>query len=167
MTVGEELESVSPADSADVIGRFEVADTHAVERCVARARDAFPAWRDTPLDERANMLKRFAELATGEIEPLARLIAREVGKALWDARAETRLLAAKVDVTLGAGMQAVANTDVGGGARATFHPRGVLAVLAPFNFPVHLANGHITPALATGNCVILKPSELAPACGER
>jgi succinylglutamic semialdehyde dehydrogenase len=161
------IESRSPADAADLIGRFEIADAADVASRIARAREAFPAWRDTPFEKRASVLRRFAELADAELEPLARLVAREVGKALWDARGEARLLAAKVAVTLNAGMQLVATHDVGGGARATYHPRGVLAVLAPFNFPLHLANGHIAPALATGNCVILKPSERAPACGER
>ena len=60
----------------------------------------------------------------------------------------------------------MAPLEAGAGARATFHPRGVLAVLSPFNFPVHLANGHLVPALALGNTVVLKPSDLAPAAGE-
>ena len=111
------------------------------------------------------MLRRFGALARERAEALAVLIAREVGKALWDARAEAQLLAAKVDVTLADGMRFVADFDAGPGARATFHPRGVLAVLGPFNFPAHLPNGHIVPALATGNAVVLKPSELAPAVG--
>ena len=63
-------------------------------------------------------------------------------------------------------MQLVREIDAGPGARATFHPRGVLAVLGPFNFPAHLPNGHIVPALATGNSVVFKPSDLAPAVGE-
>ncbi len=165
--MGETFESRSPADPADLIGRFDVADAEEVERCVARARDAFASWRDSSVEARARVLRRFAELAAGETEALAQLVAREVGKALWDARAEARLLAAKVDVTLGAGMQLVAPIEADDGARTSMHPRGILAVLAPFNFPLHLANGHITPALATGNCVILKPSELTPGCGER
>ncbi|MBW2362769.1 MAG: aldehyde dehydrogenase family protein [Deltaproteobacteria bacterium] len=163
----ETFESRSPADPADLIGQFDIADAEDVERCVARARHAFAAWRDTSQEARAGVLRRFAELASGESEALARLVAREVGKALWDARAEARLLAAKIDVTLEEGLRLVAPIEAGAGVRATLHPRGVLAVLAPFNFPLHLANGHIAPALATGNCVILKPSELAPGCGER
>jgi len=71
-----------------------------------------------------------------------------------------------VDVSLGDGMALVAPMQPAPGQRATWHPRGVLAVLGPFNFPLHLPNGHIVPALATGNCVVLKPSELAPACGQ-
>lgn len=161
----EELRSVSPADPEDEIGRFPVADADAVERAVGRARAAFPAWRDAGFVERARVIGRFRDLCADRVEELAELIAREVGKALWDARGESRLLPAKVDVSLGDGMRFVETLEGAPGARATYHPRGVLAVLGPFNFPAHLPNGHIVPALATGNTVVFKPSELAPAAG--
>jgi succinylglutamic semialdehyde dehydrogenase len=159
------LRSVSPADPHDEIGRFAVAGAADVDAAVARARAAFPAWRDAGFDARAAVLRRFAALAREGAAELARLLAREVGKALWDARAEASLLAAKVDATLAEGMRFVAGFEAGAGARATFHPRGVLAVLGPFNFPAHLPNGHLVPALATGNTVVVKPSDLAPAVG--
>ena len=159
------LVSRCPADRADVVGRFAVADAHDVADAVARARAAARGWRDAGFETRAAVLYRFAALARERVEALAVLIAREVGKALWDARAEASLLATKVDATLADGMRFVADIEAGPGARATFHPRGVLAVLGPFNFPAHLPNGHIVPALATGNAVVLKPSELAPAVG--
>jgi succinylglutamic semialdehyde dehydrogenase len=161
----DELVSVAPADPADEIGRFPVAGPAEVDAAVARARAAFPAWRDAGAEARAERLRRFAAVARAREEELARLLAREVGKAIWDARAEARLLAAKVDATLAHGMRFVAEIDGGPGARARFHPRGVLAVLGPFNFPAHLPNGHLVPALATGNTVVLKPSDLAPASG--
>jgi succinylglutamic semialdehyde dehydrogenase len=161
----ETLRSVSPADPADEIGRFAVADAAAVDAAVGRARRAFPAWRDAGPEARARVLRRFAERAAAAAPQLATLVAREVGKALWDAAAEAKLLAPKIDVTLGYGMRFVAPIEAGAGARAEYHPRGVLAVLGPFNFPLHLPNGHIAPALATGNSVVFKPSELAPAAG--
>src|SRR3990172_1813447 len=159
------LISASPADPADEIGRFAVWEPDAVGEAVAHARAAFPAWRDAGFAARAAVLRRFAALASERAEELARLIAREVGKALWDARAEAALIAAKVDATLGPGLERVRTLEAGPGARATYHPRGVLAVLGPFNFPAHLPNGHIVPALATGNAVVFKPSEKAPAVG--
>jgi succinylglutamic semialdehyde dehydrogenase len=162
--VSDPLVSVSPADPSDEIGRFPVAGSREIDAAVARARRAFPAWRDAGFEARARVLRRFAELAREGSEELARLIAREVGKALWDARGEAALLATKVEATLAHGMGFVAPIDGGAGARAEFLPRGVLAVLGPFNFPAHLPNGHIVPALATGNCVVFKPSDLAPAC---
>jgi len=164
--VSDWLVSVSPADPADEIGRFPLAGTPQVEAAVARARRAFPAWRDAGFEARARILRRFADLAREGSEDLARLIAREVGKALWDARAEAALVASKVELTLEHGMRHVAPIEAGPGARAEYWPRGVLAVLGPFNFPAHLPNGHIVPALATGNSVVLKPSELAPATAD-
>ena len=159
------LTSVSPADPEDRIGDFEVADASAVAEAVARARAAFPGWRDAGLEARARVLRRFAELAAERADELASLISREVGKAIWDARSEALLLAPKVAVTLGDGLRLVAPFAPAAGQRATFRPRGVLAVYGPFNFPAHLPNGHIVPALATGNTVVFKPSELAPAVG--
>jgi len=159
------LESVSPSDPSDVVGRFAVADAAAVTAAVARARDAFPRWRDAGNDARAAVLERFARAASERAEELAVLIAREVGKARWDALAEALLVAPKIAVTLGDGMKLVSPFAPASGQRATYRPRGVLAVYGPFNFPAHLPNGHIAPALATGNTVVFKPSEVAPAVG--
>lgn len=160
-----EIRSVSAADRHREIGRFPVADADAVAIAVGHARDAFPDWRDAGFEYRATILRAFRDLATERVGVLGKLISVESGKAHWDALGEARLIAAKVDVSLGAGMEGVADMNVGGGARATHHPRGVLAVLGPYNFPAHLPNGHIVPALATGNCVVFKPSELTPAVG--
>jgi succinylglutamic semialdehyde dehydrogenase len=162
---GDPLVSINPADPGDEIGRFEVADERAVAEAVERARAAFPAWRDAGFETRAKVIRRFGERVGERVEELAQRITREMGKAIWDARGEARLVPAKVGVSLGEGMQLVAPMEAGPGARATYHPRGVLAVLGPFNFPAHLPNGHIIPALATGNTVVFKPSELTPAVG--
>lgn len=163
--MSEWITSVSPADPGDELGRVPVAGAEEIDDAVARARAAQPAWRDAGPDARAAVLRRFRDLAADETENLASRIAREVGKALWDARGEARLLAPKVDVTLDAGLGFTAPIDGGAGAEARYQPRGVLAVLGPFNFPAHLPNGHIVPALATGNAVVLKPSEHAPVVG--
>jgi succinylglutamic semialdehyde dehydrogenase len=159
------LESVSPSDPSDVVARFEVADAAAVSAAVARAREAFPRWRDAGADARAAVLERFARAVDERAAELTLLIAREVGKARWDAQAEARLLAPKIAVTLAEGMALVKAFEPAPGQRATYRPRGVLAVYGPFNFPAHLPNGHIAPALATGNTVVFKPSEIAPAVG--
>ncbi len=164
--MSEKLISTSPSNPDDVVGSFEVANDSRVDGAVARARAAFPAWRDLGLDGRRAVLQRFRDAASTAAPDLALLIARETGKALWDARGEANLLAAKINVTLEEGMRFVAPIEAGGGARATYHPRGVLAVYGPFNFPAHLPNGHIVPALATGNTVVFKPSEHAPTVGE-
>lgn len=164
--MAEELVSRSPAEPDDEIGRFPVADEGAVDAAVARARAAFPKWRALGAEARSAVLRRFAAVVRAREDDLARLVAREVGKALWEARAEAGLVPAKVDATLDHGLRFVAPIEGGPGAVASFEPRGVLAVLGPFNFPAHLPNGHVVPALATGNTVVWKPSELAPATAE-
>ena len=98
------LVSSSPAAPSDEIGRFAIAGVAEIDAAVARARRAFPAWRDAGLDARAAVLRRFGNLAAERAPQLAELIAREVGKALWDARGEAALLAPKVAVTLDEGM---------------------------------------------------------------
>ena len=119
-----ELRSVSPADPDDELGRFPVADAAAVDAAVARARAAFPGWRDAGFEARAAVIRRFGDAAEAGKEELARLIAREVGKALWDARGEAALLSAKVAATLGDGMRFVAPMEAGPGARAQPRPLG-------------------------------------------
>jgi len=164
--VNDFLHSVSPADPQDELGRFPVWDADALDEAVRRARAAFPAWCDAGFEARAIAIRRFRDLARERREELAELIAREVGKAIWEARGEADLLPAKADVTLKEGMRFVEPVRPAANAWASFHPRGVLAVLGPFNFPAHLPSGHIIPALATGNTVVFKPSEMAPAVGD-
>ncbi len=164
--MAELLRSTSPADPEEEIGRFEIADGSAVDAAVSRARRAQPTWREAGFEARAEVLHRFRDGVREARDELAVLIAREMGKAHWDALGEAALIPGKVDATLETGMGLVAPIEAGAGARATFHPRGVLAVLGPFNFPAHLPNGHIVPALATGNTVVFKPSDLTPAVGE-
>ena len=160
------LHSVSPADPKDELGRFLVWDADAMDEAVHRARAAFPAWRDAGFEARAAVIRRFRDLAMERREELAELIAREVGKAIWEARGEADLLPAKAEVTLREGMRFTESMRAADDAWAGFHPRGALAVLGPFNFPAHLPCGHIIPALATGNTIVFKPSEMAPAVGE-
>ena len=113
-------------------------------------------------------MRRIGEVLTGREEELARAIALEVGKPLWEARAEMQACAAKAAITIEDGMKLVKDFAAPGQANAEcrFRPLGVAAVLGPFNFPVHLPNGHVLPALACGNTVVLKPSEIAPQAAE-
>lgn len=120
------------------------------------------------------MLRRFQQLALQHTGDLSDLICDEVGKVLWDAKAEAGLLGSKVDITLETGPNAAMGrvTDFSMGlsttrtGRCSFRPHGVAAVIGPFNFPMHLPNGHIIPALAMGNTIVFKPSDKAPACGQ-
>ncbi|HTO51849.1 MAG TPA: aldehyde dehydrogenase family protein [Myxococcota bacterium] len=164
-----ELVAVDPGDTRETLGAFPFA-AESAERAVAAARRAFPAWRDSDPAARAAALLRFREALRAEQETFAGLIAREVGKPLWEARTEVGAMLQKFDITLGAGLDGVAERsfDLGGGqtGRWRANARGVFGVIGPFNFPGHLMHGHVVPALATGNCVVVKPSEKTPAVAQ-
>jgi succinylglutamic semialdehyde dehydrogenase len=163
---GAEIVSVDPGATSRVVGRFGVLPD-AVDEAVAAARAAFPGWSRRDGRARARVLRRFARLVAEHAEGLARLLTREMGKPLWEARQEIAQVVRKVDVSLGPGLERVRPFAAADGGRCRFRPRGTLAVLGPFNFPVHLPNGHIVPALATGNTVVFKPSETTPAIALR
>lgn len=164
-----EIPLEDPGDLAAELGAFPFA-LESVDRAVASARSAWPSWRDTPPRERALVLERFAEAIQAESDALARLIAREIGKPLWEARGEVSAMVSKITITLADGLELVRERSFESGpgqvARWRNRSRGVLAVLGPFNFPGHLVHGHVVPALATGNTVVIKPSEHAPATGQ-
>ena len=139
-----------------------------VDAAIASARLAQPSWALIPLVERIAIADRFAGAVKAKAEPFASLIARETGKPMWEARTEVASVAAKVSISVAA--QAERSGERHGEAAAVkqalrHKPHGVLAVLGPYNFPAHLPNGHIVPALLAGNTVIFKPSELTPASG--
>jgi|LNFM01.1.fsa_nt_gb succinylglutamic semialdehyde dehydrogenase len=157
--------AVSPADFADVIGEFSSAVPNA-HRAVSAASAALGAWRRASFDVRRECLLRYRHALVARRDAIAIAIARAVGKPLWEARTEADALVAKVDITLGAGQQLVTPREVEPGAFVRYRPVGVCVVLGPFNFPAHLANGHIVPLLAAGNTVVFKPSEKAPQVGE-
>jgi succinylglutamic semialdehyde dehydrogenase len=162
---GPTLEPCSPADLDDVIGRFET-DPDRASWAVGSAARALPAWRRAPFAHRAACLARYRDALAARRERFAVAISRAIGKPLWESRTEADALVAKVNITLTAGQELVRDREVEPGAFVRHRPVGVCAVLGPFNFPAHLANGHIVPLLAAGNTVVFKPSEKAPAVGE-
>ncbi len=160
----------SPADFGDVIG--DVACSYAsVERAVEAARLAFRTWRRTPLSERISALKRYQEQIKLREDQLIRIISREVGKPLWESRTEVASMLAKVDISIQDGLKLVSDYSIASIMEGTdgvcrFRPHGVMAVIGPFNFPGHLPNGHIVPALLGGNTVVFKPSEKTPGTAQ-
>lgn len=137
---------------------------------VGIARKSWADWASKPLAFRIETLRRFANVVRERAEEFSDLLARETGKPLWEARTEVDTVIAKVEVSITAygertgqrSIDAPANTRL-----ALRHkPHGVLAVLGPYNFPAHLPNGHIVPALLAGNAIVFKPSEKTPASGE-
>ncbi len=142
-----------------------------VDAEVATARASWASWAARPLAVRTETLRRFANMVRRDGEGFADLIARETGKPLWEAAAEVESVVKKVEFSVQAYSERSSQRRVEGemGARVALRhkPHGVLAVLGPYNFPAHLPNGHIVPALLAGNAVVFKPSEKTPATGER
>lgn len=163
------LTSTNPA-TGEALWQGTTTDAAGVHAAVERARAGFSRWSTTPLEERAAILQRFAALASERKEEIARAIASESGKVLREARMEAGALASKVAISLEAYQARTGSSSAamdGGIQRSLTHrPLGVMAVFGPYNFPVHLANGHIIPALLAGNTVVFKPSEQVPMCGE-
>lgn len=165
--MSEELLSFEPA-TGEELWRGAVSN---VDQEVEAARAAWPEWASKPLTFRSETLRRFADRVKAEGEALADLIARETGKPLWEARTEVESVANKVDISIKAYAERTSSRRIEGamGLRnAVRHkPHGTLAVLGPYNFPAHLPNGHIVPALLAGNSVVFKPSEKTPAVGAK
>ena len=161
-----ELFSREPATGADV-WRGKVGD---VDDTVARARRAWPTWAALPLSNRMEAMRRFANEVRKEAENLATLISREVGKPMWESRAEVENVIARVEVAIRASSERTAQRKYDNalqGTTAVRHkPHGVVGVIGPFSSPAHLPCGHIIPALIAGNAVIFKPSERCPGSAE-
>ncbi len=163
------LRSLDPA-AGEVVWEGATASPADCADAVAAARAAFRGWADLPHEERLAVVRRFrAELET-RAEPIARDLSRETGKALWETRAEVASMAAKVEVSIAADAERTGEREQAtafGRAVLRHRPHGVMAVLGPFNFPGHLPNGHIVPALIAGDTVVFKPSEETPLAGVR
>lgn len=161
-----EVISIEPATGAE-LWRGKVGN---VDEIVDRARRAWPAWAAQPLSTRIELVRRFANEVRKEADKLATMIARETGKPLWESRNEVESVINKVEISVRAYAERTSQRKLDSalqGSTALRHkPHGVMAVLGPYNFPAHLPNGHIVPALIAGNVVVFKPSEKTPATGE-
>lgn len=134
------------------------------DACTA-ARAVFGPWAELASDERLAVCVRFRDLLKSHAEEVAQLISLEVGKPLWESRTEVASMAGKIDISAQAYQARTGEslTKVADGDAVLRHrPHGVFAVLGPYNFPGHLPNGHIVPALIAGNTIVFKPSEHAP-----
>ncbi|QEG01238.1 N-succinylglutamate 5-semialdehyde dehydrogenase [Stieleria maiorica] len=140
-----------------------------VADAVANARSALAGWQTTAVEDRIAVAERFAALATDQQESIANQISRETGKPKWESTAEAKLVPAKVKLAVQAYCERSGSQQIDlpqGTGRVVYRGVGVMAVLGPFNFPAHLPNGHIVPALVAGNTVVFKPSEMTPGTGE-
>ena len=162
---GERFSKTCPA-TGETVWEGRAASAGDVAEAVASAHAASTDWSRRPLTDRIEILERYAA-RLGEMKPrLARAISRDMGKALWDSEGEAATMQAKISVSIAALKERAgsrAEAAAFGEARLTHHAHGVMAVYGPFNFPGHLPNGHIVPALLAGNTCVFKPSELAPS----
>jgi len=134
------------------------------------ARSGWAEWAARSSTYRIETLRRFANIVRGKKDEFAALISNETGKPLWETATEIDAVMNKVDISAEAYFERTPSRNKQGAMNeqnALRHkPHGVLAVLGPFNFPAHLPNGHIIPALIAGNAIVFKPSEKTPATGE-
>lgn len=165
---GADFESLNPGNNERIWQGFS-ATSEQVELAVAAAQAAFPHWSELTLKQRAQYLKRFTELLHEYSDLLADTIGQETGKPLWEAKTEIAAMIGKTQLTFKAYQERCPQeTTVNNGIRSELHhrPHGIVAVFGPYNFPGHLPNGHIMPALLAGNTILFKPSEHTPRTAE-
>jgi succinylglutamic semialdehyde dehydrogenase len=160
----------SPGDLKDTVFEVQAKNDHVDLACLA-AKAAYAKWAHLTLEQRMQYLWRLKEVFQAHAAPWAEIISRETGKPLWEGKNEVATIINKIDITLNHSMKLVKEELVsaalpGVDGYVRYKPRGVMAVLGPFNFPGHLPNGHIIPALACGNTVVFKPSDKTPATGQ-
>ncbi len=164
---GDTLISHDPA-SGDVVWSGHAADDADINEAAAAARAAFAAWSRRPLEERVAIAQAYAKIVESRAGVFAETISREMGKPLWDSRGEVAAMVGKIALSVRAQSERAGSRVEEapfGRTELSHRPHGMLAVFGPFNFPGHLPNGHIVPALLAGNTLIFKPSELAPSVG--
>lgn len=163
------LDVMNPANGA-VISRVPLSSAAEVDRAVASAKKAFPAWSAMPIKERVQIFFRYKALLEQNIDELARLVTQENGKIDSEARAEvlksaelTEFACSLPQITAGEVLEVSRGVE----CRIERYPLGVVASITPFNFPNMVPNWTIPNAIALGNCMILKPSELVPLSAGR
>jgi succinylglutamic semialdehyde dehydrogenase len=165
---GAPLQSTDPATGA-VVWQGRSASGEQVDRAVRSGASAFASWARAPFSDRLAIARQYAERLRQTQSEFIDQISRETGKPRWEAKTEVDAMIAKVAISADAFGDRCRETETeqrGVKSATRFRPHGVVAVLGPFNFPGHLPNGHIVPALLAGNTVVFKPSELTPGVGE-
>ncbi len=164
---GPQFQSFDPA-TGETVWSGAAATSDDVTDAVRAAQAAFEPWALTPVRARIEIVERYRDIIKRDGEELARLISRETGKPFWETKTEAATVAGKIDISINAYHERTGereNATHATRAMLRHKPHGVMAVLGPYNFPAHLPNGHIIPALIAGNSVVFKPSELAPGPG--
>ncbi len=154
---------INPA-TEHLVARVELLDAEQTDEAITRARAAFAGWRDVPPGDRARLLRRFAEAVDADQEHLAQLEVANAGHTISNARFEAANARDVIAYYAGAPERLIGQQiPVADGIDVTFHePLGVVGVIVPWNFPMPIASWGFAPALAAGNCVVLKPAQLTP-----
>ncbi|WP_339473429.1 succinylglutamate-semialdehyde dehydrogenase [Pseudomonas sp. RL_5y_Pfl2_69] len=165
---GEAFESLNPV-TQHVLWTGNGANAEQADAAVKAARQAFPAWARRTFEERLSVLEAFAASLKSHADELSRCIGEETGKPLWESATEVTSMINKVAISVQSYRERTGEKSgpLGDATAVLRHkPHGVVAVFGPYNFPGHLPNGHIVPALLVGNSVVFKPSELTPKVAE-
>ncbi|MFI4962424.1 MAG: succinylglutamate-semialdehyde dehydrogenase [Legionellales bacterium] len=163
-----DLVSTNPANGT-VLWQGTQASAQDTDKAYTAARQALASWSNTHFEQRCNYLKQFTQQVEKNAQQLALLISMETGKPLWESRMEVQAVISKIDISIQAYQERTwprQTNTADANACLRFKPQGVVVVLGAFNFPAHINNAHIIPALLAGNTVIYKPSELTPAVAE-
>ncbi len=166
--LGHDFSSINPSNG-EVVWQGKTATADQVADAIKAARSAQLGWADMTLEERIVILENFAAELKEHSEEFATIIARETGKPLWETRTEVGAMTGKIAISIRAYNERTGTTEnpmPGAKAFIRHKPHGVVAVFGPYNFPGHLPNGHIVPAILAGNTVVFKPSELTPHVAE-
>ena len=166
--LGHDFSSINPSNG-EVVWQGKTATAEQVADAIKAARNAQLGWADMSLEDRIVILENFAAELKENSEEFATIIARETGKPLWETRTEVGAMTGKIAISIKAYHERTGTTEnpmPGAKAFIRHKPHGVVAVFGPYNFPGHLPNGHIVPAILAGNTVVFKPSELTPHVAE-
>lgn len=160
--------NINPSNTDEVVGEYAYADRAQAENAIAAARAAFPAWRDATPQLRFDVLDKAGSEILARKEELGRLLAREEGKTLPEAIAEAgragQIFKFFAGETLRLNGDLVPSVRPGVGVEIIREPVGVVGLITPWNFPIAIPAWKIAPALAYGNCVVIKPADLVPGC---
>jgi succinylglutamic semialdehyde dehydrogenase len=165
---GTLLESIDPSYGT-LFWQGTNASSKEITTATHAAHQALPSWAALELEQRAQYTQRFASEIEKNRELLKQLISQETGKPFWEAETEVNSVIGKINLSIQAYKERTASKitpSTEANACLRFKPQGVVVVLGAFNFPAHLSNGHIVPALLAGNTILYKPSEHAPAVAE-
>ncbi|MBX8577075.1 succinylglutamate-semialdehyde dehydrogenase [Pseudomonas cichorii] len=165
---GDAFDSLNPV-TQQVLWSGRSASASQVETAVQAARQAFAGWASRSLEDRISVLEAFAASLKKHADELSHCIGEETGKPLWESATEVTSMVNKIAISVQSYRERTGEKSgpLGDATAVLRHkPHGVVAVFGPYNFPGHLPNGHIVPALLAGNAVLFKPSELTPKVAE-